>query len=51
MLGAVVGAGAQVHAATERRKAVEAVLEGGNAELFHPYGLEASSVVITTRMN
>lgn len=42
VLGAVIGAGAQVHAASDRRRAVEAVLEQGNQMLFRPHRLEAS---------
>lgn len=42
VLGAVVGAGAQVHAASERRKAVQDALEWANCSIFRPHGLEAS---------
>lgn len=44
VLGAVVGASAQVQAASDRRKTVDTYLEQVNKEYFGPLGIEALSV-------
>lgn len=44
-----VGAGAEAHAATEQKKAVDAVLKDANRDMFRPYGLETSCVSVHRR--